>query len=192
MSFVPPPDIPEPRVRGRQVLYLDFDGVLHHEDVCVDRKLGLYFGKVAQSYGKDDSHSHRLFEHAPLLESLLDPYPNVRIVLSTSWVLWRGYEHARARLPVSLAQRCIGATFHKRMLRDQFLDMPRGLQIWSDVTRRNPEAWLAIDDTDEDWPAWCREKLVHSDAHWGIREPGVLANLKEALARTFDQGKHPK
>lgn len=177
---------------GGQVLYLDFDGVLHHEDVCVDRKLGLYFGKVAQSQGQNHGHCHRLFEHAPLLEALLEPYPEVRIVLSTSWVLWRGYEHARARLPSSLAQRCIGATFHKRMVRNRFQDMPRGMQIWLDVTRRNPEAWLAIDDTDEDWPAWCRDLLVHSDAHWGICEPGVHANLKMALARTFDQSSPSK
>lgn len=188
MSFVLPSDTPPPRVRGGPVLYLDFDGVLHHEDVCVDRKLGLYFGKVAQSHGKEHRHSHQLFEHAPLLESLLDPYPDVRIVFSTSWVGWRGYEHARARLPASMAQRCIGATFRKRMVRDQFFDTPRGMQIWLDVTRRNPATWLAIDDTDADWPASCREQLVCSDTQWGICEPGVLANLKEALAKAFGQG----
>lgn len=191
MNFYPP-DLPQPGVRGGKVLYLDFDGVLHHEEVCIDRKASLFFGPVAQSHGREHGHTHQLFEHAPILEALLLPYPEVRIVLSTSWVLWRGYEHARARLPSSLAQRCIGATFHKRMVRDQFLDMPRGMQIWSDVTRRTPEAWLAIDDTDEDWPVWCRESLVHSDAHWGIREPDVHAHLEEALARTFDQSQQPK
>lgn len=25
-----------PRVKGGQVLYLDFDGVLHHEDICLN------------------------------------------------------------------------------------------------------------------------------------------------------------
>ncbi|MFZ2327391.1 MAG: HAD domain-containing protein [Rhodoferax sp.] len=91
------------------MLYLDFDGVLHHEDICLNTKRGLYFGSNAQTHGARHDHTHRLFEHALLLAKLLEPHPNVQIVLSTSWVRWRGYEHVRDRLPAELARRCVGA-----------------------------------------------------------------------------------
>lgn len=174
-----------PRVRGGQVLYLDFDGVLHHEDVCMRTKRGLFFGHSAQSHGAHNRHSHRLFEHAPLLVELLLPYPDVQIVLSTSWVRWRGYTHARDRLPIELARRCVGATFHRHMNRDAFLQLSRGFQIWLDVERRSPSTWLAIDDDHSDWPNWCRDHLVRSDGEWGIRHPEVHLALKTALASTF-------
>lgn len=175
----------DPRVRGGQVLYLDFDGVLHHEDVCMSTKRGLFFGGNAQSHGARNGHTHRLFEHAPLLMDLLDPYPDVQIVLSTSWVRWRGYTHARARLPAELARRCVGATFHRHMNRDTFLQLSRGFQIWLDVERRMPSTWLAIDDDHSDWPDWCRDRLVRSDDDWGISHPQVRSALRAALASTF-------
>ena len=175
----------DPRVKGGQVLYLDFDGALHHEDVCVNTKRGLYFGANAQAHGVRHGHTHRLFEYAPILVELLEPYPDVQIVLSTTWVRWRGYEHARDRLPAELARRCVGATFHKQMSRDAFLQMPRGLQIWMDVERRQPSAWMAIDDDHSDWPDWCQDRLVRSDDNWGISRPKVRSTLKTALAKTF-------
>jgi histidinol phosphatase-like enzyme len=49
---------------GTMILFLDFDGVLH-EDPCFDEA--------------------RLFECAPGLAQALEPFPEVRIVLSTSW-----------------------------------------------------------------------------------------------------------
>lgn len=175
----------DPRVKGGQVLYLDFDGVLHHEDVCVNTKRGLYFGANAQAHGVRHGHSHRLFEYAPLLVDLLEPYPDVHIVLSTSWVRWRGYEHARDRLPTELARGCVGATFHKQMDRNALLQMPRGLQVWMDVERRQPSVWLAIDDDYSDRPDWCQDRLVRSDDNWGISRPKVRSALKAALANTF-------
>lgn len=167
------------------MLYLDFDGVLHHEDVCMSTKRGLFFGGNALSHGVRNAHTHRLFEHAPLLVALLDPYPDVQIVLSTSWVRWRGYAHARARLPVELARRCVGATFHRHMNRDAFQQLSRGFQIWLDVERRLPSNWLAIDDDHSDWPDWCRDRLVRCDDDWGISDPAVHATLKGKLHLAF-------
>jgi hypothetical protein len=59
------------------------------------------------------------------------------------------------------------------------------MQVWSDVLRRKPSAWLALDDDCLDWPAWCREQLVRTDPMCGIAEPGVLAELKAKLERAF-------
>jgi hypothetical protein len=70
----------------------------------------------------------------------------------------------------------------KRRHADLFQQMPRGIQIWADVRRRLPEAWLATDDDDLDWPAWYREHLVRTHEVLTISSPVVLADLKKKLA----------
>src|SRR6185369_15298906 len=147
--------VPPPKVGGGDVLYLDFDGVLHHKHVLVDPSRGLYFGPEAYW----DGRTPRLFEHANLLAQLLEPYPHVRIVLSTSWAR-RSFRFARSYLPEPLAQRCVGATYHSRMERPLFDAASRGMQVWSDVLRREPRCWLALDDDPFDWPVWCQDRLV--------------------------------
>ncbi|MFC5431081.1 HAD domain-containing protein [Paraburkholderia denitrificans] len=55
------------------------------------------------------------------------------------------------------------------------------MQIWSDVLRRKPKAWLALDDDDSGWPEWCPDSLVRTDPDLGISEPAVLAELQAKL-----------
>jgi hypothetical protein len=62
-----------------------------------------------------------------------------------------------------------------------FEAMPRGVQVWGDVCRRRPGAWVAPDDDDAGWPAVCRDHLLHTDAVLGISEPVVLAALQARL-----------
>jgi hypothetical protein len=158
------------------VLYLDFDGVLHPEGVYWHPKRGAYLHAEYEFAG------HRLFEHAELLESLLAPYPDVALVLSTSWVRQYRFEGARSRLPEALQARCIGATFHTQMDRVAFDASFRGRQVQADALRRRPQAWLAIDDTDEGWEG-ARQHLVLSHEVHGIAEPQVLEQLRHALER---------
>jgi hypothetical protein len=63
-----------PRRRGGLVLHPDFYGVLHPEDVWRQPGSG---PSVASPPG------HVLFEHAALLARCLEPYPALRVVLST-------------------------------------------------------------------------------------------------------------
>jgi hypothetical protein len=162
-----------PRGRDELVLYLDFDGVLHHEDVYWTPRRGAYIKPAG----------HTLFEHAPLLEKVLGPYPEVRIVLSTSWVRVYSCDKSAKRLPPGLRSRVIGATFHSDMNEAAFANKARGIQVFEDVCRRCPRAWLALDDDDFNWPSWCRENLVHTHDELGIGEPTVLAELKAKLER---------
>lgn len=124
------------------VLYLDYDGVLHHEDVWWHPRRGAYLWRT----------KYTLFEHMHLLEAALAPYPEVRIVLSTSWVRVRRFSRAVKRLSPALRERVIGATFHTRMNREAFESLPRGVQILSDVARRQPRHWVALDDDAKGWP----------------------------------------
>ncbi|AXL48632.1 hypothetical protein DSC91_000099 [Paraburkholderia caffeinilytica] len=169
-----------PRQRGGSVLYLDFDGVLHPEDVWRRPRTGPY---VASPPG------HALFEHAALLARCLEPYPELRIVLSTSWVrVFRSVRKAAHRLPPELRRRVVGATFHRRMDPEWYRSMPRGVQVWGDVCRRRPEAWLALDDDDAGWPAVCRSHLVRTDPVLGISAPAVLMDVQTRLVALYRSG----
>lgn len=161
-----------PAGRGKPVLYLDFDGVLHPENVIRTRKNGPQLSGYP---------GHTLFENLEPLAAALEPYPEVVIVLSTSWVLVYRYSHTR-KLLGRLAPRVVGATYHTDMPKDVFRDMSRGMQIEADVRRRAPSSWLALDDDEQDWPAWTRDRLVHTDDRFGVREPTVWAQFQEKLA----------
>lgn len=159
--------------QGMLVIYLDFDGVLHHENVLRHHRRGIYAGPPG----------FVLFEHAALLEKLLAPFPLVRIVLSTSWVRVLGYGRSVKRLPPALRERVIGATFHSEMSKHWFAQKTRGMQVVEDVARRRPLDWLALDDTDEGWPAEIRRHVLLTDERLGIAAPGFQDRLSEALER---------
>lgn len=161
-----------------KVLFLDFDGVLHSEAVFWHPRRGAYLQHSLVADGR------RLFENAPLLEELLEPYPDVRIVLSTTWVVELRYSRAVARLTPSLQARCVGATFHRReMEMESFKARPRGRQVLDDIGRRKPLTWLALDDTDEGWPDAERSNVIITHPVLGIGAPATRAQLVEALKR---------
>jgi hypothetical protein len=174
----PPWSSRPPLGRGECVLYLDYDGVLHHENVLRNRKRGPHI--VAEGV-------HRLFEHAPLLERLLEPHPDIRIVLSTSWAMHMGFSRARSRLSRSLKDRVIGSTWHSDMDPWVFERLPRGKQIELDVLRRGPGDWLALDDDDANWPAWSRDRLIRTHDEQGLSGPG----LTEALSGMLNTMRRP-
>lgn len=162
-----------PRGRDELILYLDFDGVLHHENVYWYPRRGAVLKAPP---------GHVLFQHVGLLEEILAPYPGVQIVLSTSWARVYGCDRASKQLPSSLRSRVIGATFHSAMDDNYFTAAPRGMQVWSDVLRRKPRDWLALDDDYLHWPAWCRDKYVRTHEHEGISAPDVEAELRQKIA----------
>lgn len=164
-----------------ELLYLDFDGVLHPSDVFRHIHSSEVFLPERLTM-----RGHRLFEHAELLGSLIEPYPHLRIILSTNWVYTLGYDCARHRLPASLAERVIGATYHSSMRHSrEYARMSRGQQILSDVERRLPHVWLAVDDDGELWPGAHLRNLILTHPDLGISDPDVRTALSEALARTF-------
>ncbi|MBT3067954.1 hypothetical protein KKO72_14185 [Rhodoferax sp. U11-2br] len=156
---------------GQLVLFLDFDGVLHHENCLWHPKKGAYL--VAPS-------RYSLFQHAESLVAELVPFPNLQIVLSTSWVVRYGFSATKKRLPDALQRRCIGATFHSRAMDKQtFLQTPRGEQVLADVSMRRPARWVALDDNFEGWPA--NVPWIQTDPYEGISGTGVLDKLRKVL-----------
>jgi hypothetical protein len=160
-----------------KILYLDFDGVLHPEPVHWTPRRGPFLNAALTAAG------HTLFEHASMLHALLAPYPDVRIVLSTTWAVHYSCAKAAARLPKELRERVIGATFHSAMDEDAFRALERGQQVLGDVARRRPAMWLAIDDDPQGWRSAGQDHVVISDGTLGISEPQVMAALTLKLTR---------
>jgi len=166
-----------PDTHALQVLYLDFDGVLHPDDVWRRRGTGVY---LAEKYP-----GHTLFENTPTLVEALAGYPEVRIVLSTSWVRVLRYSHVCKRLPQALRERVVGATFHTAMHRDWFESLTRGEQVLRDVSRRGPASWVALDDDADGWGEHADGHLVHCDSELGLCGPGVRERLSTLLRENF-------
>jgi hypothetical protein len=139
--------------QNEPVLYLDFDGVLHpyQDEYCIF-----------------EIPEHVLFKFEPLLESQLEPFPQVKIVLSTTWVKNKTGSGALFYPSPGLQRRVVGATWdHEARSYRVPVDAPHRLlsryeQIAADVAWRKPSTWFALDDDFKEWPGdqyhhlgWC-------------------------------------
>lgn len=151
------------------VLYLDLDGVVHHEKVLWHPGKGIYLSPY-------EAAGHALFEWLPIA---LESYPAVALVLSSTWCIRPGYSTTLKRFPASLRSRFIGGTHHKRVHgvdpwnQAMFRGTPRGVQIQEDTQRRKPRHWIALDDDFEDWPVAYRHHLIACDGTTGLSDRGV-------------------
>lgn len=152
------------------ILFLDFDGPLHPDEVYWVR------GKIIL---RADGIS--LFEYVPVLSALLEPLPEVRIVLSTSWVRVLGFDRAKSYLPGDLQARVIGATWHRHMDQQWWQTLTRYQQIAAYVHRNEVRSWVALDNDDVGWPEAIRYRLAHVDDWLGIFDSQAQAKLVTAL-----------
>lgn len=136
------------------ILFVDFDGVMHATG-----------GATAP------------LEYADLLAEMLEPYPGVEIVLSSSWVETFGFDDTRAMLPESLQRRVVGTTYNRA---GQPGDS-RYAEIARYVEQHSITKWLALDDDDRDWPADLRPALVLVPGELGIGSPATQAELDDKL-----------
>jgi hypothetical protein len=158
------------------VIYCDYDHVLHGRALRY-RKSPLLLPEIA---------GQTLFQNAPILVRLLEPYPDLKIVLSTGRVKELGFGRARGYLPKALQQRVVGATFHKRHMRkDEFSNLTRCEQIMADVQRRRPTRWIAIDDDLQEWPKESQERIVVMPAVLWLSSPAAALELQRRLAKIF-------
>ena len=152
------------------ILYLDYDGVLHADDVYRTKK-----GIALKNGGA-------LFEHAHMLTRAIESYPEVKIVLSTSWVRELGFSRAKKYLPSELQARVSGSTYHSSYESEDFASTPwntlsRYEQIARHVSRHNVTNWLAVDNDNEGWPESQTHRLVHTDDLLGLSEPAAQQRL---------------
>ncbi|EIF70922.1 hypothetical protein BP354E_4956 [Burkholderia pseudomallei 354e] len=142
-------------------LFVDFDGTLHVGNAYIDEN-----DKTTLDTGR------KLLEFAPLLVERLEPYPDVEIVLTTSWARRLPEERVIEYLPPRLRQRVVGTTRDIKPRRSYVLDgTERTYVITSYVYGARLKNWLAIDDA------------VFGAARFG-REPGELVDHFLLLDRT--------
>ena len=161
------------------IVFLDFDGVLHPDEVYVHPERGV----VLKTANLPDAFQHLdLFCYADILANALEGFDQARIVLSTSWVPTIGYSPSLARLPEALRRRVIGATYHARHT-PRWNDQTRYEQIRENVLYRDlGSEWIAIDNDDWGWPDEQRGRLVHTDDYQGIADSAVLERLHRLLS----------
>lgn len=154
---------------GEPLLYLDFDGTLHHEAVYWDQSTSRPFLRAPARY--------TLFQHAALLDEMLTPQPGIAVVLTTSWVRHYGIRKAAKELPAGLRRRVVGSTYDSRVPGDSFDHLTRGEQVAADVERRRPSRWLALDDDPIGWPDSALPHLLLTDPYEGISTPELQREL---------------
>ena len=153
-------------------IYLDFDGVLHPDEVYVVR------GKVVlKAEGS-------LFMWAPRLAEALTDRTDVCIVLSTSWVREVGFDAAKLALPSAIQEKVIGSTYHSKMCGDWY-SKSRYQQIAGDRSRRGiDQRWLAIDDDVEGWPESARGNLIQTHPDRGLGDDAAFTRLINLLEKS--------
>lgn len=154
------------------VLYLDFDGVLHPSEV--------YLKNGQPTLICDDPYV-TLFCWAPILESILADFPDIKVRLSTSWVRVKSFDYAKDWLPKSIQDRITGGTFHRHMNKHEFELMTRYQQIRADANRNGIIKWVAIDDDGHGWPEAEKDYLVRTDGDHGLLQAKVQRELREKL-----------
>ncbi len=160
------------------MLFLDFDGVLHPD--------AAFLVKGRPTLKADGE----FFMWALLLTKTLADFPEVQIVLSTSWARELSFSRARRWLPQEWRTRVIGSTWHSAM--SFKCDGFRSLSTWWDEATRYQQIrrysgraglsdWVAIDDQPEGWGADDPDKLVHTHSETGLSDPVVRALLAARL-----------
>jgi hypothetical protein len=159
---------------ARPVLLLDYDGATHHENVR--------FSEERAHFWLDAPDRYCLFQHVPLLEQLLEPYPSVQIVLSTRWLRFKPLRKVARELTPALRLRVVDS-FVPPEPPGNFWLWPKGAQVAHYIEWRRPVAWFAIDDDQVGWPDWARPHVVFSDPYEGISPPAVQDAIRAQLQR---------
>jgi len=156
------------------ILFLDYDGVLH-PDPCLDPA--------------------RLFENAPRLAAVLDEFPEVGVVLSTSWRNVRTEAEVLDPLPAVLRARIIGRTPKYSECTGIGTRAPfrrhAECEQWLRTHGMAADPWWALDDR-PDWFAPYCENLLECQASRGfdermaLRLHSVLTVGRERAARGID------
>ncbi len=118
-------------------MFLDFDGTLHIGRASMDeqRVITLDSGRPP-------------FEFAPLLIELLEPYPAVQLVLTTSWLMTLTEDEVVALMPQELGRRVVGTTRYVSSRLSYILNgTDRTYVIWKYASGKRLKHWLAVDDS---------------------------------------------
>ena len=177
------------------ILYLDVSHVLHPSESTY----ALIHGRSPWSDG------HAKYENVPVLERLLERYPDVRIVLSDWTSVVNGVDQVQAQLR-TLAERVVGSLYDdvttnvRRVVPlrsggereigysvDDFRRMSRAQAVGAHVAWSKPESWVAVTSDYSDWTPEVRDRhVVLTDMLDALGTRSAQDALSQALAANFD------
>jgi hypothetical protein len=165
-------------------LFVDYDGTLHAGHALIDAR-----GEITLDSGR------LLFEFVPLLVEMLEPYPSVEIILTTSWLQTLSEEKVISYLPAELARRVVGTT-QGRKARFSYMRDGTGRTdiIICYAFGKRLKYWLAIDNSVYGAYHFGREpgELVRNfvllDSTRGINDDGAQRRIREWLAEVHKYG----
>jgi len=153
-------DTPLPQTAWKFVVFLDFDGVLHPGTTGTMRLAGA-------------------------LEALLEKYPDVRIVISSSWRMGETLDELRGWFSPSIASRIIGVT----PVLAPSLRAVRQAEAESWLGANPTRHWCALDDEAELFQAGC-SWLILTDSRTGLTQD-TLRKLEAKLRAAGCAGETP-
>ena len=130
------------------ILFLDFDGVLHPSSIAADHP--------------DD------FSKLPLLENWLRQYPEVDIVISSSWREILRMEALREIFSEDLRHRIVDACPIISINEETNYYRFEEIMTWIKLEKYDG-LWLALDDATHEFPPFF-DRLVNCQKHIGIDE----------------------
>jgi hypothetical protein len=137
-------------------LFLDFDGVLHPDDAA---------------YLDNDSKPEGLllFRWAPVLMEILSKFPDVKVVISSSWRFMWEYEELLSFIPEDLRSRIVGITNP---------NLNRYPAIADYVEKHEIKNYVILDDMPLEFPRVCKELIICKPTK-GVNNPLVIKKLEE-------------
>lgn len=144
------------------ILFLDFDGVLHPQ----------YEGQATPA--------DVAFCHVPRFEAVMRDFPDVEIVISSSWREHLPLDALRARFSPDIAQRITATTFVDTPGEPPLIER-REWEIvsWLIAQGRQDEPWIALDDAVWQFKEH-RQRVVSCLSYAGM-DDATEAALREAL-----------
>lgn len=148
-----------------RVIFVDYDGVFHPVSDLHWFSMGLPVDTCIER--------GRLFRWTAILHEILDPHPDVRIVVHSSWRLLHPEERVKLLLG-PLAERVIHVI-------SQEYDRSDGIAAY--IEEHGVEDYVILDDR-PDWFAYGTPRLVVCDSETGISDDSV----REQLLRWLENG----
>jgi hypothetical protein len=153
-------------------LYLNLGGVLNVGHGLLDE-----FGDITLDTCRP------LLEYAPYLVDVLTPYPQVQIVLTTSWLHSLGTGKTIALLPDELRHRVAGTTLGTPPRLAEIKDgTAKTMTVIRHAAKNYMTTWLALDDEAWGVPREFEPHFLHTKSETALGAPEARKHLREWLA----------
>ncbi|OAJ55978.1 hypothetical protein A6V36_30435 [Paraburkholderia ginsengiterrae] len=153
-------------------LYLSYGGVLNIGHGLMDDS-----GVVTLDSGR------MLFEFAPYLVEVLAPWPQVQIIVTTSWLQSLGAGKTIALLPDQLRHRLVATTLHTPPRLSEISNgSAKAMTVIRHAVKHGLTTWLALDDEAWGVPSDFEQHFLHTDPETALGAPEARKQLREWLA----------